>query len=117
MLRHAWAMASDPDAQAEIKVDAIQITEHRVTSALTSGQNPGPLSSMLKTQGTEMLQRIEELGLDIAAHYAPAGGRAASGENQRVGTPQSRDAAARYFNSRAASSSTRTPLFGLRFPK
>lgn len=90
-------------AQAEIKIDAIQITEHRVTSALTSGQNPGPLSSMLKTQGTEMLQRIEELGLDIAAHYAPAGARAASGENQPVGTLQSRDAAARYFNSRAAS--------------
>jgi len=92
-------------SQAEIKVEAIQITEHRVASALSSGQNPGPLSSMLKTQGTEMLQRIEELGLDVAAHYAPAGGvDVMHGANEpSVGTPQSRDAAARYFNSRAAS--------------
>ena len=93
-------------AQAEINVEAIQITEHRVTSALSAGQNPGPLSSMLKTQGTELLQRIEELGLDIAAHYAPAGRQALNGHGANeppVGSEQSRDAAARYFNSRAAS--------------
>lgn len=87
---------------AEIKVEAIQITEHRVASALSSGQNPGPLSSMLKTQGTEMLQKIEELGLDLAAHYAPAGRAHANGHGANepaFGT----DAAARYYNSRAAS--------------
>ena len=93
-------------AQAEIKVDAIQVTEHRVASALSSGQNPGPLSSMLKTQGTEMLQRIEEIGLDIAAHYAPAGKQALPGHGGNdlgVGSDHSSNAAARYFNSRAAS--------------
>jgi acyl-CoA dehydrogenase len=61
---------------------------------------------MLKTQGTEMLQRIEELGLDVAAHYAPAGRQHANGHGANepeIGTPHSRDAAARYFNSRAAS--------------
>ena len=91
-------------ANAEIKVEAIQVTEHRVASALSSGQNPGPLSSMLKTQGTEMLQRIEELGLDLAAHYLPAGGNSEQGHNKPpVGPDHSNAAAARYFNSRAAS--------------
>jgi acyl-CoA dehydrogenase len=92
-------------ARTEIKLQAIEITEHRVASALSTGQNPGPLSSMLKVQGTEMLQRIEELGLDIAAHYAPAGQRLnGHGANEPpIGTEQSKDAAARYFNSRAAS--------------
>ena len=93
-------------AQAEIKLQAIQITEHRVASALTSGQNPGPLSSMLKTQGTEMLQQLEELGLDVAAHYLPAGRRGVNGHGANeppMGGPHSRDAAVRYFNSRAAS--------------
>lgn len=92
-------------AQAEIKVDAIQVTEHRVASALSAGQNPGPLSSMLKTQGTEMLQRLEELGLDVAGHYAPAGGagRIAGANEPPICALHSQDAAARYFNSRAAS--------------
>jgi len=92
-------------ALAEINVEAIQITEHRVANALSAGQNPGPLSSMLKTQGTEMLQRIEELSLDVAGHYAPAGrAHGVPGANEpSIGAPHSQDAAARYFNSRAAS--------------
>jgi acyl-CoA dehydrogenase len=92
-------------AAMEIQIDALQITEHRVTRAVSSGQNPGPVSSMLKTQGTEALQRLEELGLDVAAHYAPAGvGAAGCGANALVGDEHSASAAARYFISRAASS-------------
>lgn len=93
-------------AETEIRVEAIQITEHRVATALSAGQNPGPLSSLLKTQGTEAMQRIEELGLEVAAHYLPAGrqGDAAPGANEApVGPPETADAGARYFNSRAAS--------------
>ncbi len=93
-------------ATVELKIEAIQMTEHRVASALSSGQNPGALSSMLKTQGTETLQRVEELGLEIAAHYAPAGHGRVNGHGVNeppIGTAQSADAAARYFNSRAAS--------------
>jgi alkylation response protein AidB-like acyl-CoA dehydrogenase len=44
-------------AAEEITVTAIEMTEHRVMSALASGNNPGPASSMLKTQGTEAMQR------------------------------------------------------------
>lgn len=92
--------------QLEIKLEAIQMTEHRVASALASGQNPGPLSSMLKTQGTEALQEIEQLSLELAGHYALAGARSMNGHGANdtgVGTPHSALAAARYFNSRAAS--------------
>ncbi|MGE0740260.1 MAG: acyl-CoA dehydrogenase family protein [Hyphomonadaceae bacterium] len=89
-------------ASAEIKVEAIQITEHRVAMALSSGQNPGPLSSMLKTQGTEMLQRIEELGLELAGQHACPAPTQINGHG--VNEPMdASDAAARYFNSRAAS--------------
>jgi Acyl-CoA dehydrogenases len=92
-------------ALAEIKVEAIQLTEHRVAIALSAGQNPGALSSMLKTQGTEMLQCIEELSLDVAGHYTPAGRtHGAPGANELgAGPAHSQDAVARYFNSRAAS--------------
>jgi len=91
-------------AELEIKVDAIQITELRMMSAQASGQNPGPLSSMLKTQGTETQQRIEELSLEIAGHYAPVAQRGQRGGNEPApGSEHARGAASRYFNSRAAS--------------
>jgi acyl-CoA dehydrogenase len=82
-----------------IKLDALQMTEQRLMSALASGQNPGPLSSMLKTKGTETQQRIEELSLEIAQHYAPVRRMPARDNEAEIGT----DAAVRYFNSRAAS--------------
>lgn len=90
-------------AELEIKVAGLQITELRVLSALSSGQNPGPASSMLKTQGTETMQRIEELSLEMAEHYAPAGRRPHSGNEPPIGSNFTSDAGARYFNSRAGS--------------
>ena len=48
------------------------MTEHRVMSQLSQGQNPGPASSMLKARGSEMSQRITELGIEaLAAYVAP----------------------------------------------
>ena len=90
-------------AALEIEVEGIQLTEHRVMTALSSGQNPGPLSSMLKTLGTEALQRIETLSLELAEHYASAGRCPWRGANVADAPEISADAAARYFNSRAAS--------------
>src|SRR5215472_11111089 len=57
-------------AEAEILIDAIEMTEHRVMSALASGNNPGPASSMLKMQGTEAMQRLDELAIEAVGHYA-----------------------------------------------
>ena len=56
-------------AETEIEVEAMQMTEFRVMSALSSGQNPGPAASMLKTKGTELLQMVNELGIETMHYY------------------------------------------------
>jgi acyl-CoA dehydrogenase len=93
-------------AAAEIAVTAIEVTEHRVMSALASGKPPGPASSMLKTQGTEAMQRIDELAIEIAAHYAAVDqpqARAPGSNVAPVGPDHSLVAMARYLNNRAGS--------------
>ena len=39
-------------------------------SELSGGGTPGLTASMLKIRGTELSQRLTELGVDIAGHYA-----------------------------------------------
>jgi len=93
-------------AAAEIAVEAIEMTEHRVMAALSSGKNPGPASSMLKTQGTEAMQRIDELAIEVAAHYAPVvqpDARTPGSNIAPVGPDYSLVAMPRYLNNRAAS--------------
>ena len=105
------ALSDDPAFRArlagiEIAVTAIEMTEHRILSALASGKNPGPASSMLKTQSTEAMQRIDELAIDIVAHYAAVDQREAreAGSNVTpVGPDHSLVAMARYLNNRAGS--------------
>jgi acyl-CoA dehydrogenase len=93
-------------AEAEIAVQAIDISERRVLSALASGQKPGPASSMLKTQGTEAMQRVDELAVEAAGAYAavdqPAA-RAPGSNVEPIGPEHSLTAMARYLNDRAAS--------------
>ncbi len=104
-------LIDDPDfagklAAAEIAVQAIEMTEHRVMAALSSGNPPGPASSMLKTQGTEAMQRIDELLLEASAYYGyvdqPAA-RAAGSDVEPVGPVHSLTAMPRYMNNRAGS--------------
>ncbi|MFC3070576.1 acyl-CoA dehydrogenase family protein [Phenylobacterium soli] len=93
-------------AEAEIAVQAIDISERRVLSALASGQKPGPASSMLKTQGTEAMQRIDELAVEATGLYAGVDQPAARAPGSNVAPigPQSGvTAMARYLNDRAAS--------------
>jgi acyl-CoA dehydrogenase len=94
-------------AEAEISVLAIDISERRVLSALASGEKPGPAASMLKTQGAEALQSIDELALEAAGAYAavhqPQARGMDSGAPPPVGPEQSLTAMARYLNDRAAS--------------
>ena len=91
---------------AEIAVTAIEVTEQRVMSALASGANPGPASSMLKIQATEAMQRIDELAAEVAAHYGlveqPAA-RQAGSNVAPIGPAHSLTAMPRYLNDRAAS--------------
>ena len=105
------ALIDDPDftaklAAAEIAVQAIEMTEHRVMSALSSGKAPGPASSMLKTQGTEAMQRIDELAIEAAAYYANVdqpSAREAGSNVEPVGSDHNLIAMARYLNNRAGS--------------
>ena len=57
-------------ADAEIELKSIEMTEHRVMAELAGGKNPGPASSMLKTKGTEMRQRLDEIAIETIAYYA-----------------------------------------------
>ncbi|PKQ06639.1 MAG: acyl-CoA dehydrogenase, partial [Alphaproteobacteria bacterium HGW-Alphaproteobacteria-12] len=57
-------------AEAEIEVKAMEMTEHRVMAELAGGKNPGPASSMLKTCGTEIRQRLDEIAVETIAYYA-----------------------------------------------
>jgi alkylation response protein AidB-like acyl-CoA dehydrogenase len=93
-------------AATEIAISAMEVTEHRVMTALASGANPGPMSSMLKTQGTETMQRVEELAIDIAGDYAMVEqpeARSPGSNIPPVGPDEHVEAMARYLNGRAAS--------------
>ncbi|SUS03322.1 Acyl-CoA dehydrogenase [uncultured Defluviicoccus sp.] len=93
-------------AATEIAINAMEITEHRVMTALASGANPGPMSSMLKTQGTETMQRVEELAVEIAGAHAAVeqpDARAPGSNIPPVGPDENVEAMARYLNGRAAS--------------
>lgn len=93
-------------AEAEIAVEAIEFTEHRVMSELAAGGAPGPASSMLKTQGTEAMQRIDELAVDAVGSWAAVEQREAreAGSNvEPIGPEHALLAMPRYLNDRAAS--------------
>lgn len=51
-------------AEAEIEAMALEQTELRIKGALTTGGNPGALSSLVKCVGTELGQRFNELSVD-----------------------------------------------------
>lgn len=93
-------------AEAQIGALAIDITERRVLSALATGGKPGPASSILKVQGSEQLQRLDELSVDaLGAYVAPHQPKAReAGSNETpVGPEHGLTAMARYLNNRAAS--------------
>ena len=96
----------DKLAGAAIALDAIEMTEHRVLAALASGQPPGPASSMLKVQGTELMQRLDEIGLEALGAYAwvdQPEARAPGANMDFVGPEHGLVTTARYLNNRAAS--------------
>jgi alkylation response protein AidB-like acyl-CoA dehydrogenase len=93
-------------AELEVRVEAIEMTEHRVLADLAGGRNPGPASSMLKTQGTEAVQAIDELAIEAAQHYAFVDqfeARKPGANVAPVGPRHSLLAMPRYLNNRAAS--------------
>ena len=104
-------LAGDPAfardlAATEVALEAIKITEQRVSSALSSGSNPGPAASMLKVQRTEMMQRIDTLGIELGGAYAGVEqieARQPGANVDPVGPPDLLTLMPRYLNNRAGS--------------
>lgn len=92
--------------EMEMTVSAIEATEQRILSAVAGGKNPGPLSSLMKVQATEAMQKIDELGIEAAGIYGAVEQTAARQPMSQmafVGPEHSLTAMPRYFNNRAAS--------------
>ena len=88
------------------QIGAIEAVELGVMAAIASGRNPGPASSMLKIQGTETQQRIQELAVEVAGYYAAPDQHAARQPGSGLPALTSNSAmiaAPHYFNGRAAS--------------
>ena len=90
----------------EIQISAMEATELRILGSLSTGENVGPESSLLKTRGTEIGQKITELALEIVEYYAipfnNTGPELGSNE-EPIGSEFANTAAPRYFNYRKAS--------------
>lgn len=56
-------------SDVEIDLMALEFTELRVLASVAAGGAPGAESSLLKIRGTEMQQAVQELMMDVAAHY------------------------------------------------
>jgi acyl-CoA dehydrogenase len=88
------------------QISAIHAVEQSVMAAIAGGRNPGAASSMLKVQGTEAAQAIQELAVEIAGDYAAInqyGARQPGSNEAPVGPESVLPVTASYFNGRAAS--------------
>lgn len=85
----------------EIDLMAVEYTELRALAAIAEGNTPGPESSLLKLQGTEIQQRIQELRMDVAGYYSGTlqGGLSA----EELGHHYADAAQKQYFRGRASS--------------
>jgi alkylation response protein AidB-like acyl-CoA dehydrogenase len=93
-------------AQLDAQVAGIEAAEARAMAAMAEGGNPGAASSILKIQGTEAQQAIQELAVEVGGIYAAPAQREARqpGSNLTpIGPESAMLAAPRYFNGRAAS--------------
>jgi alkylation response protein AidB-like acyl-CoA dehydrogenase len=102
-------------ADAAIQVEAMGAVELRTMSALSSGQPPGPESSMLKMVSTDLSQRLTELALEAVGYYAmpfqpftvatggPTPGFHRLSNQEPVGPEHSWPVTAKYLNDRAGS--------------
>ncbi len=93
-------------AEVEIDLLALEYTELRTLAAVSTGQSPGPESSILKIKGTEIAQAIDALYVEVAGYYAVpfVTDRFLDGyEGDPVGPGMACNAAPTYFNNRKAS--------------
>ena len=91
-------------SEIEVDIDALEMTELRVLSALQTGQNPGAVSSLLKLRVSEIRQAVTRLGVDVIGHdglYVEPG-RPLYKLNEAPGIPEEMlPVVPEYLNSRA----------------
>ena len=82
----------------------IQYTSLRILSSLSSGDSPGPESSMMKTLVTDLEQEISELTLEVIGYYGIPFQDTSYGSNEKaIGDEDFRPIAGKYQNLRATS--------------
>jgi alkylation response protein AidB-like acyl-CoA dehydrogenase len=89
-------------SELEMDLTALEYTELRTLAGEASGKGPGPESSLLKIKGSEIQQRIMELGLEAVGHYgAPYFRGFGEGDNEHpIGPDYAHHMAPTYFNGR-----------------
>lgn len=91
-------------AKLEVDIQALEMTELRILSKLSSGQNMGPESSLMKCRGTDLYQEVVELALEAVGTYGAPFIPLYPGSNQEpVGPDYANGSAPRYFNARKVS--------------
>ena len=88
-------------ARLEIDLKALEITELRILSSVSSGGNPGPESSIMKLTATRLEQAINELSVDVLGYQGFTMNPVADGNPVR--SDYSSSIVPRYLNNRAAS--------------
>lgn len=93
-------------AELEAEVMAVDFTERRVVSGLSTGSNAGDaVASMLKLKGSETQQKVTELLVEALAHYGRPDQRHSLGVHASgapTGPDYARTPVARYLNARAS---------------
>ena len=93
-------------AEVGVALDALELSELRILTALTAGQSPGAVSSIMKVQTTELMQAIDELALQALGTYASVlqtEARSPDSNAPFVGPEAGLTVTPRYLNDRAGS--------------
>ena len=99
-----WNIAKFLLMHERIELTALEFTELRTLSQISSGGAPGPESSILKIKGTELQQAISELFIEMLAYYShPFFNETELGSNEAIGPDYAGPAMPRYLNYRKAS--------------
>ena len=69
-------------ALAELELLALEHTDLRVLSQVSSGKAPGPESSLLKIKGSELQQTFSELAVEVAGYLSLPFSPAEHGQNE-----------------------------------
>jgi len=104
-------LADDPDfkravAATRIELDVLEGFEQRLFSAVRSGEPIGSLSSAIKVRGTEMRQRVTELGIEAVGYYGlpyQPEARTFRSNVEPLGSALAATSMPQYLNDRAAS--------------